>query len=118
MQATRHNLTSFLEKAGCFYQERDRHTSIDSEMTKIITLGFYKLGATHSKFIDIPDCQLGESGPNLYSTNIIDFIVKEGYVYGVKLTNSSSRDLYPTLFYLDSSDLSIGNVYHFLKSQD
>ena len=118
MQITGHNLTSFLEKAGCFYRERDRHTGIDSEVAKIVTLEFYKLGATHSKFEDIPDPQLEESGLNLYSADIIDFIVEEGCVYGVKLTNLSSRDLYPTLFYLDSNDLSIGNVYHFpLKYQ-
>ena len=114
MQITRHNLTSFLEKAGCFYRERDRHTSIDSEVAKIVTLEFYKLEATHSKFEDIPDSQLGESGPSLYSADTIDFIVEEGCVYGVKLTNLSAHDLYPTLFYLDSNDLSIGNVYHFL----
>ena len=114
MQVTQHNLTSFLEKAGCFYRERDRHTSIDSEVAKIVTLEFYKLEATHSKFEDILDSQLGESGLNLYSADTIDFIVEEGCVYGVKLTNLSSHDLYPTLFYLDSNDLSIGNVYHFL----
>ena len=118
MQITRHNLTSFLEKVGYFYRECDRHSSIDSEVAKIVTLEFYKLGATHSKFEDIPDSQLGESGPNLYSADTIDFVVKEGCVYGVKLMNLSSHDLYPTLFYLDNNDLSIGNVCHFLlKSQ-
>ena len=114
MQVTQHNLASILEKAECFYRERDRHTSIDSEVAKIVTLEFYKLEATHSKFEDIPDSQLGESGPSLYSADTIDFIVEEGCVYGVKLTNLSAHDLYPTLFYLDSNDLSIGNVYHFL----
>jgi hypothetical protein len=78
MQNTQHNLTFFLEKAGCFYQELDLHTSIDSEVAKIITLEFYKLEATHSKFEDIPDSQLGESGPNLYSADTIDFTVEEG----------------------------------------
>ena len=117
LQVTQDNLTSFLEKAGCFYRERNRHTSVDSEVVKVVTLEFYKLGATHSKFEDIPDPQLRESGPNLYSADTIDFIVEEGCVYGVKLTNLSSRDLYPTLFYLDSNDLSISNLYHFpLKS--
>ena len=115
MPATWHNLTSFLETAGCFYQELDHHTNISPEVAKIITLEFYKLGATPSKFKDIPECQLGASGPNLYSANIIDFMVEEDCVYGVKLTNSSSHDLYPTLFYLDNSDLSISNVFHFLR---
>jgi hypothetical protein len=113
-QTTRHNLTSFLEKAACFYRERDRHTSIDSEVAKNVTLEFYKLGPTRSKFEDIPECQLGASGPNLYSADTINFIVEEGSVYSVKLTNLSCRDLYPTLCYLDNSDLSISNVHHFL----
>jgi len=113
---TRQNLTPFLEKAGCFYRERDRHTSIDSEVAKNVTLEFYKLGPTRSKFQDIPGCQLGASGLNLYSGDTINFIViiEEGSVYGVKLTNLSCRDLYPTLFYSNNSNLSISNVHHFL----
>ena len=106
---TRDNLTSFLEKAGCFYRERDCHTSIDSEVAKNVTLEFYKLGPTPSKFKDILDCQWGASDPNLYSADIIDIIVEEGCVYGVKLTNLNSYDLYPTLLYLDNSDFSISN---------
>ena len=51
----------------------------------IITLEFYKLDATPLKFKDIPDSQLGALGLNLYSAEIIDFIVEEGCVYGVKL---------------------------------
>jgi hypothetical protein len=116
MKATPHDFTSFLQKAGSFYRERDRHTSVDSEVAKIVTLEFYKLGATRSKFEDIPESQLGASGPNLYSADIIDFIVEEGCAYGVKLKNFSSLDLYPTLLYLDNRDLSISNVYHFLRN--
>ena len=116
MQATPHDFMSFLEKAENFYRERDRHTAIDSEVAKIVTLEFYKLGATRSKFEDIPGSQLGASGPNLYSADTIDFIVEKGCVYGVKLTNSSCHDLYPTLFYLDNSDLSISNIFHFLRN--
>ena len=107
MKATPHDFTSFLQKVGSFYREHDCHTSIDTQLAKIITLEFYKLDATPSKFKDIPDSQLGALGPNLYSTEIIDFIVEEGCVYGVKLMNLSSHNLYPTLFYLDNSDLSI-----------
>ena len=114
MKAIPHDIASFLEKAGSFYRELDRHTAIDSEVAKIVTLEFYKLGANPSKFKDIPERQLGASGPNLYSGDTINFIVEEGSVYGVKLTNLSCRDLYPTLFYLDNSDLSISNVHHSL----
>jgi len=108
------NLAFFLEKAGRFYRERDHHTSIDAEVVKMVTLDFFKLGACRSKFEDISERQLGESGPNLYSADTIDFVVEEGSVYGVRLTNLSSHDLYPTLSYLDNSDLSISNVCYFL----
>jgi hypothetical protein len=114
MKAIPHDIASFLEKAASFYRERDRHTAIDSEVAKIVTLEFYKLGANPSTFQDIPECQLGASGPNLYSADTINFIVEEGSVYGVKLTNLSCRDLYPTLFYLDNGDFFISNVHHFL----
>jgi len=116
MKAIPHDIASFFEKAVSFYRERDRHTAIDSEVAKIVTLEFYKLSANPSKFQDIPEYQLGASGPNLYSADTINFIVEAGSVYGVKLTNLSSRDLYPTLFYLDNSDLSISNVHHFLQN--
>ncbi|KIM46826.1 hypothetical protein M413DRAFT_23171 [Hebeloma cylindrosporum] len=109
MKAT--SLISFLEKGGCFYRERDRGTRSDSEVAKIVALDFYKLGATHSKFEDICEAQFGESGPNLHSADTIDFRVEEGCVYGVKLTNMGPHDLYPTLLYLDSSDLSIKTYY-------
>jgi len=110
---SRDNLTSFLEKAVFFYRERDRHTSIDSEVAKNVTLEFYKLGPIRSKFEDILEYELGASDPNFFSADTINFIVEEGGFYGVKLTNLSSDDLYPTLFYFDNSDLSISNVYHF-----
>lgn len=52
-------------------------------------------------------------GPNLYQDNIIDLVVEEGDVpYGIKLTNKSSVDLYPNLFYFDNSDLSIGEIFY------
>ncbi|KJA22181.1 hypothetical protein HYPSUDRAFT_41353 [Hypholoma sublateritium FD-334 SS-4] len=52
------------------------------------------------------------AGPNLYQDNIFDLVVEEGDVpYGMKLTNNSSFDLYPNLFYFDNSDLSIVSYY-------
>ena len=52
-------------------------------------------------------------GPNLYQDDIFDLVVEEGDVpYGIKLTNKSSVDLYPNLFYFDNSDLSIGEIFH------
>ena len=110
IKATPHNLTSFLEKAETFYRQRDLHTNIDSEVAKIVTFNFYKLGATYSKFEDILECQLGASGANLYDGNVVDFVVEEGCYYGVKLTNSSSYDLHPTLLYFDTNDLTISNA--------
>ena len=65
------------QNAERFYRERDRHTTIDSEVAKIVSLELYKLGPGPNPF-KISECQLGASGPNLYSADIIDFIVEGG----------------------------------------
>ncbi|KIM41797.1 hypothetical protein M413DRAFT_27370 [Hebeloma cylindrosporum] len=112
---TRPNLTAFLEKAECFYRERDHQADIDLGVVNFVTLEFYKLGATHSRFRNIPECHLGALGPNLYSADrkTIEFIVEEGCHYGVKLTNSCPRDLYPSVLYFDNNlnDLIIKHYY-------
>jgi hypothetical protein len=46
-------------------------------------------------------------GPNLINNGVVDIVVEENTIYGIKLTNKWSKPLYPSLFYFDNSDLSI-----------
>jgi hypothetical protein len=53
-------------------------------------------------------------GGDLNRAGVVDFIVDPAKMYGIKLINNSSLDLYPSLFYFDNSDLSISE-YSTLK---
>jgi len=46
-------------------------------------------------------------GPNLINDGVVNIVVEENAIYGIKLTNKWSKPLYPSLFYFDNSDLSI-----------
>jgi len=50
-------------------------------------------------------------GPNLNRENIIDLQVQSDKMYGMKIINNSDMALYPSLFFFDSSDLSITSYY-------
>ena len=49
-------------------------------------------------------------GPNLNVDGVVDIIASNRTMYGVKIINNTSRALYPSLFYFDNSDLSIGTT--------
>jgi len=45
--------------------------------------------------------------PNLNIDGIIDLVVDEEAMYGIRIINDTTKPLYPSLFYFDNSDLSI-----------
>ncbi|KIM78106.1 hypothetical protein PILCRDRAFT_603652 [Piloderma croceum F 1598] len=49
-------------------------------------------------------------GPNLYFDDIVDLVVEESTQYGVKITNNTPWDLFPTVFFLNS-DFEISVYY-------
>jgi hypothetical protein len=46
-------------------------------------------------------------GENLINNGIVDIVIQEDAIYGIKLTNKGDKPLYPSLFYFDNSDFSI-----------
>jgi hypothetical protein len=46
-------------------------------------------------------------GPDLNIDGVIDFIVDEKAMYGIRIVNDTAEPLYPYLFYFDNTDLSI-----------
>lgn len=50
-------------------------------------------------------------GPNLIEEGVIDIVVDEDDMYGMKIINTSSRPLYVSVFYFDNSDLSITSYF-------
>jgi hypothetical protein len=59
------------------------------------------------------------NGPNMIENGKVLVDVSEKAIYGIKLTNKIDLPLYVSVFYFDSSDLSISKYYHPLpfKSQ-
>lgn len=51
------------------------------------------------------------TGDNMIGAGVVDIPVKEGVFYGVKITNTSNKDLYPSVFFFNALDLSIDSVY-------
>jgi hypothetical protein len=98
-------LGHFLRTAQSFYRELDRSSS-DADVVKDIGVEFYKLQDKPSFFEDISEPELWPSGENLFQGGVIHLTVEVGCFYGVKLTNGGGFDLYPTLLYFDSSDLT------------
>lgn len=43
--------------------------------------------------------------------NVVEVVADENKIYGVKISNSSSYDLYPSFFYFDDSNLCIGTTF-------
>ena len=66
---------------------------------------FYQLQETPSPFKD-NESELRPSSSNLLYDGTIHLVVEEGCSFGVKLTNNGLYDLYPSLFYFDTSDLT------------
>jgi hypothetical protein len=46
-------------------------------------------------------------GPDLNADGVIDLVVDENAIYGLRIINDTTRPLYPSLFYFDNSDFSI-----------
>jgi len=50
-------------------------------------------------------------GDNLNVEGVVNLVVDPDDMYGIKIVNRSSLDLYPSLFFFDNSDLSIASYY-------
>jgi hypothetical protein len=50
---------------------------------------------------------IGPDGPNLYRDGLIDLVVDEEAIYGIKITNNTLWDLFTGVFFFDNGDFSI-----------
>ena len=84
-----------------------------SQLVDSLQFEFFKLEKS-------PDMNLQFSpvGPNLYQNNVVELLVDEDDLYGIRLTNKTGRDIFPNLFYFDNSDFGIGAsfIYHTTSS--
>ncbi|KAF8452912.1 caspase domain-containing protein [Boletus edulis BED1] len=83
-----------------------------------VTVDFYLLQESEDEFdkyampLLLPiEPGLCKRDPNAETSDIIDFVVDEDALYGIKLTNNTTRDLYLNAFLFNNSSLSIAPYY-------
>ncbi|KAF8970606.1 hypothetical protein BDZ97DRAFT_1790093 [Flammula alnicola] len=101
----------FLTAASKHYWEL-RRASDDNEIASHVQLSFYRLQESQYSFFGAEQPELFPVGGDLCRNGVIDFSVDEDRVYGIKLTNNSPHDLYPSLFYFDGTDFN-GRVTYY-----
>ncbi|KAF8555456.1 hypothetical protein OG21DRAFT_905409 [Imleria badia] len=115
-ETTLDRLTHTLRAAGRYYWYLDLTNENKPIDTKDgVGVDLYLLQESESEYDDhgMPLLLPIEPGfrkthPNAESLDFIDFVVDPDAVYGIKITNNTTRDLYLNAFLFNSSSLSIG----------
>jgi hypothetical protein len=103
VESTTEELAPVLKAAAYFYWKLNRMKN-NPLMNNGVRIELYKLlPRIHGAGGD-----LSPTGPNLYDGTVMEIVANENISYGFKLTNGTAYDLYPSVFYFDLSDLSIG----------
>ncbi|KAF8150599.1 caspase domain-containing protein [Crassisporium funariophilum] len=78
-----------------------------------VDVEFTKLGEMHEEFLE--DGMVVRNrypcGPNLINNDTVEIDMREPGPYGMRITNKTHTPLYMSLFYFDSSDLSIETYF-------
>lgn len=92
--------------ASAHYYWHLGHTSKKSAFQNRVRIEFTQVKKL-DEFDDDFNPVIRPDGPNLNRDGVIDLIVDDTTMYGVKIVNDTGLALYPSLFYFDNSDLSI-----------
>jgi hypothetical protein len=87
-----------------------RRTGNSKRLLDLVDIEFRRLEEVDEEYDDMLNPVRRPYGPNLIKDGVIDIVVEEEEeaIYGIKIVNKSKIPLYPSLFYFDNSDLSIG----------
>jgi hypothetical protein len=108
---TPEELAPVLKSAAHFYWKLNQ-TNNNPEVNRGVQIELYQLLPPKVfRFNDVGG-GLVPTGPNLYEGGVMNVVADTdlNLPYGFKITNNTTYDLYPHIFYLDLSDLSIGRV--------
>jgi len=109
---TPEELAPVLKSAAYFYWKLNR-TNNNPEVNKAVQIELYQLLPPKIYMVNEVGGGLVPTGSNLYQGGVMNVVADTNLnlPYGFKITNNTPYDLYPHLFYLDLSDLSIGMVF-------
>ncbi|KAG8853732.1 hypothetical protein FRB91_004404 [Serendipita sp. 411] len=105
------DLRLIFRSAAHFYWHL-RRTGKAKILQEKVTISFTRLKEDEEEEYD-DDFNLirKRDGPNLIQDGILDLVVEDDVVYGIKVTNNSDKPLYISAFYFDNSDLSITSYF-------
>ncbi|KAF8970573.1 caspase domain-containing protein [Flammula alnicola] len=97
------DLARILKGLSHYYWHLYRNPDTDSKFDcQRVSVAFYKLNKAEARLV--PE----DEQDNLNINNVVHVDVgDEEVLYGLKVINESSRDLFPVLFYFDNTDFSI-----------
>ena len=109
---TPEELAPVLKSAAYFYWKLNR-TNNNFEINNNVQVELHRLLPPKIQTLKDISESLVPIGPNLYKDGIMNVVADTNLniPYGFKLTNNTSYDLYPYLFYFDLSDLSVVSYY-------
>ncbi|KAF9005554.1 caspase domain-containing protein [Cyathus striatus] len=100
------NLIFVIRGAAHFYWHLRKKDSKDI-FNGLVDVEFRELVESETEVNDLFRSILKPTGPNLHKENVIDFVVKDSAVYGIKIINKSDVDLFVSVFYFDNSSWEI-----------
>ena len=112
-------LTHALSAAAHYYWYLDLSKENNHIDTKDgVTLDLYKLKESETEYdeygmealVPVEPSFYGRD-PNAETSDVIDFVVDPDALYGIKITNKTTRDLYLNAFLFNNSSLSIGGQF-------
>ncbi|KAF9480651.1 hypothetical protein BDN70DRAFT_920403 [Pholiota conissans] len=107
--ATETNLQGILRRIA-FYEHHLRRVKTPSNIDGKVSLEFLRVGKQPEAGVE-QWAYVGNILPNDLAIGGQINLVQDGSLYVIKLTNTTSRDLYPSLFYFDNCDYSIESLY-------
>ncbi|KAF8983561.1 caspase domain-containing protein [Cyathus striatus] len=100
------NLIFVIREAAHFYWHL-RRKDPKGIFNGLVDVEFRELVESETEVDDFLEPILSPAEPNLHKENVIDFVVKDSAIYGIKINNKSKVDLFVSVFYFDNSSWEI-----------
>ncbi|KAF8993487.1 caspase domain-containing protein [Cyathus striatus] len=100
------NLIFVIREAAHFYWHL-RRKDPKGIFNGLVDVEFRELVESETEVDAFLEPILSPAEPNLHKENVIDFVVKDSAIYGIKINNKSKVDLFVSVFYFDNSSWEI-----------
>ncbi|KIM20623.1 hypothetical protein M408DRAFT_33545, partial [Serendipita vermifera MAFF 305830] len=104
-------------RAAAHYYWHLHRTGETKSLRNVVKIEFMRLkdndeeGDDEGQDDEERDYGCSPDGPDLIQEGVVDIVVDDDAIYGMKLTNTFGEPLYASVFYFDNSDLSIMSYF-------